>query len=48
MHLGPALGRLVTVAEVADVVTVPASPRSLAINGDVIAVGGGSRGAIHY
>jgi NAD(P)-dependent dehydrogenase (short-subunit alcohol dehydrogenase family) len=42
------LGRLVTAAEVADVVTFLASPRSVAITGDAIAVGGGTRGAIHY
>jgi hypothetical protein len=29
------------------VVTFLASPRSVGINGDVIAVGGGARGAIH-
>lgn len=42
------IGRLVTAAEVADVVTFLASPRSVAINGDAIAVGGGSSGTIHY
>ncbi|MCW2713559.1 MAG: short-chain dehydrogenase [Frankiales bacterium] len=42
------IGRLVTAAEVADVVAFLASPRSVAINGDAVAVGGGSRGAIHY
>jgi NAD(P)-dependent dehydrogenase (short-subunit alcohol dehydrogenase family) len=42
------LGRLVTAAEVADVVAFLASPRSVAITGDAIAVGGGTRGAIHY
>jgi NAD(P)-dependent dehydrogenase (short-subunit alcohol dehydrogenase family) len=42
------LGRLVTAAEVADVVTFLASPRSAAITGDAIAAGGGTRGAIHY
>jgi NAD(P)-dependent dehydrogenase (short-subunit alcohol dehydrogenase family) len=42
------IGRIVTSAEVADVVTFLASPRSVSINGDAIAVGGGSRGAIHY
>jgi NAD(P)-dependent dehydrogenase (short-subunit alcohol dehydrogenase family) len=45
---GVSIGRLVTAAEVADVVTFLASPRSVAINGDTIAVGGGARGAIHY
>jgi NAD(P)-dependent dehydrogenase (short-subunit alcohol dehydrogenase family) len=42
------IGRMVTAAEVADVVTFLASPRSVSINGDAIAVGGGARGAIHY
>jgi NAD(P)-dependent dehydrogenase (short-subunit alcohol dehydrogenase family) len=42
------LGRLVTAAEVADVVVFLASPRSAAITGDAIAAGGGTRGAIHY
>jgi NAD(P)-dependent dehydrogenase (short-subunit alcohol dehydrogenase family) len=42
------IGRLVTAAEVADVVTFLASPRSVAINGDAVVAGGGARGAIHY
>jgi NAD(P)-dependent dehydrogenase (short-subunit alcohol dehydrogenase family) len=42
------IGRLITAEEVADVVTFLASPRSVAISGDAIAVGGGSRGSIHY
>jgi NAD(P)-dependent dehydrogenase (short-subunit alcohol dehydrogenase family) len=42
------IGRLVTAAEVADVIAFLASPRSVAINGDAIAVGGGAKGAIHY
>lgn len=42
------IGRLVDAAEVADIVAFLASPRSVAINGDAIACGGGSRGAIHY
>ncbi|WP_375503257.1 SDR family NAD(P)-dependent oxidoreductase [uncultured Jatrophihabitans sp.] len=42
------IGRLVTAAEVADVVVFLCSPRSVAINGDALAVGGGTRGAIHY
>ncbi len=41
-------GRLVTAAEVAAVVTFLASPRSVAINGDAIAAGGGDRGPIYY
>jgi NAD(P)-dependent dehydrogenase (short-subunit alcohol dehydrogenase family) len=43
-----ALGRIIESEEVADVVAFLASPRSVAINGDAIAVGGGSLGAIHY
>jgi NAD(P)-dependent dehydrogenase (short-subunit alcohol dehydrogenase family) len=42
------LGRLVTAAEVADVVVFLASPRSAAVTGDAIAAGGGTRGVIHY
>jgi NAD(P)-dependent dehydrogenase (short-subunit alcohol dehydrogenase family) len=42
------IGRIVDAAEVADVVAFLASPRSVAITGDAIAVGGGARGAIHY
>jgi NAD(P)-dependent dehydrogenase (short-subunit alcohol dehydrogenase family) len=43
-----AIGRIVDAAEVADVITFLASPRSVAITGDAIVVGGGSIGAIHY
>jgi NAD(P)-dependent dehydrogenase (short-subunit alcohol dehydrogenase family) len=42
------IGRLVTPAEVADVVTFLASERSAAITGDIIAAGGGEKGVIHY
>ncbi|WP_028067504.1 SDR family NAD(P)-dependent oxidoreductase [Solirubrobacter soli] len=42
------IGRFVTAEEVADVIAFLASPRSVAINGDAIAVGGGAKGAIHY
>lgn len=48
MASGSALGRLVTAEEVADVVAFLASPRSVCINGDAIACGGGARGSIHY
>jgi NAD(P)-dependent dehydrogenase (short-subunit alcohol dehydrogenase family) len=41
------IGRLVTAEEVADVITFLASPRSAAITGDAIAVGGGTRGPVH-
>jgi NAD(P)-dependent dehydrogenase (short-subunit alcohol dehydrogenase family) len=43
-----AIGRMVTAAEVADVVAFLASPRSVAINGDAVAVGGGQPGVVHY
>ncbi|MCS0504746.1 SDR family NAD(P)-dependent oxidoreductase [Ancylobacter mangrovi] len=42
------VGRLIDMAEVADVVAFLASPRSVAINGDAVACGGGAAGAIHY
>jgi NAD(P)-dependent dehydrogenase (short-subunit alcohol dehydrogenase family) len=43
-----AIGRIVDAGEVADIVAFLASPRSVAINGDAIACGGGTKGAIHY
>ncbi len=42
------LGRIVTAAEVADVVVFLASPRAVAITGDAVGAGGGNRGAVHY
>jgi NAD(P)-dependent dehydrogenase (short-subunit alcohol dehydrogenase family) len=42
------IGRIVDATEVAWVVAFLASPRSVAINGDVIDCGGGSLGPIHY
>jgi NAD(P)-dependent dehydrogenase (short-subunit alcohol dehydrogenase family) len=42
------LGRTITPEDVAVVVAFLASPKAVAINGDVIAVGGGVRGVIHY
>ena len=48
MSEGIAIGRVVTAEEVADVVVFLASPRSVAITGDAVAVGGGAKGAIHY
>ena len=42
------LGRLVTAEEVADLVAFLASPRSVSINGDAIACGGGAKGPIFY
>lgn len=43
-----AIGRIVESAEVASVVTFLASPRAIAINGDVVATSGGARGWIYY
>lgn len=43
-----AIGRMVTAAEVAWVVTMLTSPRSTAITGDVVACGGGVKGPIYY
>ncbi len=45
---GYAIGRMVTAAEVAAVVTWLASPHSVALTGDVIACGGGVKGPIYY
>jgi NAD(P)-dependent dehydrogenase (short-subunit alcohol dehydrogenase family) len=45
---GISIGRAVTAAEIADIVAFLASPRSVAINGDAIAAGGGALGPIHY
>ncbi len=45
---GVSIGRFVTADEIADVIAFLCSPKSVAINGDAIAVGGGARGAIHY
>lgn len=43
---GASIGRIVDAEEVADVVAFLASPRSVAINGDAIAAGGGQPGPI--
>jgi len=45
---GVSIGRVVTAEEVAAVVAFLASPKSVAINGDAIAVGGGTIGPVHY
>jgi NAD(P)-dependent dehydrogenase (short-subunit alcohol dehydrogenase family) len=42
------LKRVIDAREIAYVVTFLASPKSVAINGDVIAAGGGVPGVIHY
>lgn len=43
-----AIGRVVDAAEVADVVAFLASPRSVSITGDAVAVGGGLLGTVNY
>jgi NAD(P)-dependent dehydrogenase (short-subunit alcohol dehydrogenase family) len=45
---GNSIRHLVTADEVAAVVVFLASPKSVAINGEAIAVGGGAPGSIHY
>jgi NAD(P)-dependent dehydrogenase (short-subunit alcohol dehydrogenase family) len=45
---GNSIHRLVDASEVADVVAFLASPRSIAITGDAIAVGGGAPGPVYY
>jgi NAD(P)-dependent dehydrogenase (short-subunit alcohol dehydrogenase family) len=48
MAAGNSIRHLVDAREVADVVAFLCSPRSRAINGDAIAVGGGAPRSIHY
>jgi len=48
MAAGNSINHLVDASEVANVVAFLCSPKSRAINGDAIAVGGGARNAIHY
>lgn len=42
------IGRLITAAEVANLIAFLASPLSVSINGEAIACGGGAPGVIHY
>jgi NAD(P)-dependent dehydrogenase (short-subunit alcohol dehydrogenase family) len=42
------LRRIITAAEVADVVTFLASPRAVAVTGDSLGAGGGQPGVVHY
>ncbi|MGW1738575.1 SDR family NAD(P)-dependent oxidoreductase [Nocardia sp. NPDC001965] len=42
------VGRIIDAREVADVVTFLASPRSIAVTGDAVAVGGGVPGPVFY
>jgi NAD(P)-dependent dehydrogenase (short-subunit alcohol dehydrogenase family) len=48
MAAGNSVRRFIDAREIAFVVAFLASPKSIAINGDVIAAGGGSGRAIHY
>lgn len=48
MASGNTIRQLVNVEQIANVVAFLASPKSVAINGDSIGVGGGAPGAIHY
>jgi NAD(P)-dependent dehydrogenase (short-subunit alcohol dehydrogenase family) len=48
LDAGTSIGRNITADELADVVVFLASPRSVALTGDVIAAGGGARGPIYY
>ena len=48
MAQGVSVRRIIDAREIAHVVAFLASPKSIAINGDVIAVAGGSGRAIHY
>jgi NAD(P)-dependent dehydrogenase (short-subunit alcohol dehydrogenase family) len=43
-----AIGRMITAGEVAAVIAFLASPRSVAVNGDAVACGGGTPRVIHY
>jgi NAD(P)-dependent dehydrogenase (short-subunit alcohol dehydrogenase family) len=45
---GNLVGQVITAEEIAYLVAFLASPKSIAINGDSIAAGGGSPGPIHY
>ena len=45
---GSSLRRLITAEEVADVVVFLASPRAVAVTGDAVGAGGGSRGSVAY
>jgi NAD(P)-dependent dehydrogenase (short-subunit alcohol dehydrogenase family) len=42
------LRRILTSAEVADVIVFLCSPRAVAVTGDAVSVAGGNRGVIHY
>ena len=48
MAQGNSVRRVIDAREIAYVVAFLASPRSIAINGDAVAAGGGTGTAIHY
>ena len=48
MAEGNSVRRIIDAEDIAYVVTMLASPRSIALNGDTIAAGGGAPRAIHY
>ena len=48
MAANNSLGRIIDAREIAHVVTFLASPKAVAINGDVIAAGGGVGRGIYY
>jgi NAD(P)-dependent dehydrogenase (short-subunit alcohol dehydrogenase family) len=48
MATGNSVRRIIDAREIAFVVAFLASPKSIAINGDTIAAGGGAPRAIHY
>lgn len=48
LYGGSLIGRIIEADEIAAIVAFLASPKSVAINGDAIAAGGGSPFAIHY
>jgi enoyl-[acyl-carrier-protein] reductase (NADH) len=48
MASGSTVRKIIDAREIAYVVAFLASPKSIAINGEVVAVGGGSPGAINY
>lgn len=48
LSAGITIGRMVTAAEIGDVIAFLASPRSVGITGDAVAVGGGTKGPIFY
>jgi NAD(P)-dependent dehydrogenase (short-subunit alcohol dehydrogenase family) len=48
MAKGNSIRKLIDTEEIAWIAAFLASPRSIAINGDAIACGGGQPGTIHY